>query len=268
MSCACSRVPVLTGGDRRRQRDITSELKAQRKYLQMIAASSATAHANQTIIIANTTNLQMISSTSQTLRLDSGIQSMVAGKFYEMPCKSIEDGYTKEIVQSAVTHSNALIETAPQIDGLSEFYAMSRRPQITGLPTDNTLAKHGIYCRVFTYNIPLGTFSARKVTTRKLWRGQARETSSWHLEMVLYPLEILSKVIFRLNLEWGPSVAFKFGAKLHAFNSSPELKKHLNTGNISAILRMFEEGYAHPTDLIAPTGNTLLHVSSSKGKKL
>lgn len=230
----------------------------------MIAANSTTAHTSQTIIIANTTNIQTISSTSQTLRLESGIQRVVADKFNKMPCNSIEDGYTKQIVQSAVTHSDAFIETAPQIDGLSDFYAMSRRPRITGLPTDNTLAKHGIYCRVFTYNIPLGTFSARKVTTRKMWRGKSKETSSWHLEMVLYPLEILSKLVFRLNLEWGPSVAFKFGAKLHAFNSSLELKRHLNTGNVSAILKMFEEGYAHPTDLIAPSGNTLLHVSSFK----
>ncbi|KAH7077059.1 hypothetical protein FB567DRAFT_607963 [Paraphoma chrysanthemicola] len=248
----------------RRQRSIVSELKVQSKYLQMIAANSSTAHTSQTIIIANTTNIQKISSTSQTLQLGSSIHKMVANKFDEIPCKSIEDRHTKEIVQSAVTHTNALIETGPEIDGLSNFYAASRRPQITGLPTDKTLAKHGIYCRVFTYNVPLGTFSARKVTTRKLWRGQSRETSSWHLEMVFYPLELLSKVVFRLNLEWGPSVAFRFGAKLHAFNSSPELKRHLNMGNISAILRMFEEGYAHPTDLIAPSGNTLLHEAAMR----
>jgi hypothetical protein len=157
---------------------------------------------------------------------------MVADKFNKMPCKSIKDGRTKDILQSPVTHSVALFETAPQIDGLSKIYFMSRRPRIAGLSTDKALTNYEICCQVFTFNIPLGTFLARKVTTRKMWREKPKETSRWLLEMVLYPLEVVSRLVSRLNLEWDLSTSFNSRAKLHAFTSSLELNRHLNMGSI------------------------------------
>jgi hypothetical protein len=220
----------------------------------MIAASFGALHRTQTTLL---------SQQSQHLRLDDQIQNAVVQKFKMLPSINEEENQTKSFIQPALQDPSFLSLSNLEFDAVSEYYVSNKQPKISGIASDRTLSMHGVYCRVFNYKIPLGTLTAKKVTKTSIRRGNKHKKSSWHIEIVLHPVKLLRSILTRATIEWGSSVPIKCMLKTHAFNSSPDLKKHLTTGNVSAILQMFTQGYAHPTDLIAPSGNTLLHVCNS-----
>lgn len=139
------------------------------------------------------------------------------------------------------------------------------RPAVEAKPTRrgfSTVTKYELFCRVFRVDIPLGIVWGSQSTKRKTQKTfkKVKEEKKWQLDIVLHPLPALTNMVFRLLVGWSSNGAFSFQPRRYGYNHNPELRQCLNRGDMSGLCDMFSEGLASPDDLIAPWGNSLLHV--------
>ena len=117
------------------------------------------------------------------------------------------------------------------------------------------------------YNLTVGTMTVRKISQRTEQtpcRKQDHRTSS-AVTFTLYPAPWIANKIIELgfglrNSQCGsPSISLSLGSR--SYNQNPLLIDCLHNGDISGLETLFANGEAKPTDILAPWGNTFLHVS-------
>ncbi len=123
------------------------------------------------------------------------------------------------------------------------------------------------YWNLAIYNFTVGIMTVRKISQRmeqKDCRKQDHRTSS-AVTFTLYPAPwIANKIIelgFRLrnSRRESPSISWSLGSR--SYNQNPMLVDCLHNGDICRLKGLFTSGEARPTDILAPWGNSFLHVS-------
>jgi hypothetical protein len=128
-----------------------------------------------------------------------------------------------------------------------------------------------VSCKFLAVQLPLGLLTVRKTST-EAWHGsnggvdRGTQNLRSRLEFTLFPASWLSRTVIQIYFRWkrpagsdAPDV--NFGLKQRHYNQNPSLVRLLNLGDIRGIQAMLLRSEASPHDLLAPWGNTLLHVS-------
>ena len=112
------------------------------------------------------------------------------------------------------------------------------------------------------HKFPLGRMTVRKTSQRmrkKACRKQDHR-SSLALTFTLYPAPWIANKIIELSLR-RESSSISCGLETCSYNQDPMLAKCLRNGDIPGLKILFASGKAKPTDILAPWGNSFLHVS-------
>lgn len=121
--------------------------------------------------------------------------------------------------------------------------------------------KKTISWRLSVYRFPIGTLTVER--SRKQKGDDSAENQEYHVYFSLYPPTWLATRAIKFSLSLGGEFAAPVCTiKSEMYNSDPRLLQAINSGEIGQLKALFFEGVARPTDIIAPWGNTLLHVSS------
>lgn len=189
---------------------------------------------------------------------------------------------TQQLLQSAVQNEAQLsireVETSsvcpiqePNMHDLGLGLGGEPRPRVRprkkrARPTRWIAKQYVVLCKVFNINLPLGTISGRYISKKASTERsdkRAISSTSWRFDVSLYTMPSLTSMVFQLNLGRSRAEGFTFKLRHRTFNPNPELKRLLDSGDVDGLLLLFDEGKAHPQDLMAPYGNSLLHVSST-----
>lgn len=116
------------------------------------------------------------------------------------------------------------------------------------------------------YNFPIGILQLKEMKKRTTYdkSTSARNDWSYAIEFSLFPSSWISKRIIRLSLAMhgglnrAPSI--DLALKQACYNDNPSLTRYIHSGDIPGLQKLFEEGEARPTDVVAPWGDSLLHV--------
>jgi hypothetical protein len=109
------------------------------------------------------------------------------------------------------------------------------------------------------YHLPIGTLRIERSVKRK---GPTESSYEAHVHFGLYPSTWLANKVINISLGLsGDFVAPVCSLRLEVYNQDPALLRALHSGDIQGLKNPFLKGMARPTDIIAPRGNTLLHVS-------
>ena len=112
------------------------------------------------------------------------------------------------------------------------------------------------------HKFPLGRMTIRKTSQRmrkKACRGQNHQ-STIALTYTLYPAPWIANKIIELSLR-RESSSISCGLEICSYNQDPMLVNCLRNGDIPGLKILFASGKARPTDILAPWGNSFLHVS-------
>lgn len=117
------------------------------------------------------------------------------------------------------------------------------------------------------YKFPLGRMTVRKISQRmedKACRRQNHQ-SSIAINFTLYPAPwIANRIIelgFGLRNSRPESSSISWGLRSCSYNQNPMLVNCLSKGDVPTLKSLFASGAAKPTDVLAPWGNSFLHVS-------
>ena len=123
------------------------------------------------------------------------------------------------------------------------------------------------YWKLAIYKFPLGKMTVRKISQRmeqKACRKQNHQ-SSIAITFTLYPAPWIANKIIKLGFSLrksrreSSSISWSLGSC--SYNQNPMLVNCLHNGDISRLKSLFASGEAKPTDILAPWGNSFLHVS-------
>lgn len=122
--------------------------------------------------------------------------------------------------------------------------------------------------QVAVHKFPIGvlTVFTRNASISNEQRGpnSSREQTSWSLTLTLFPARWIAQRALRLSIAsifpvfGAPSLTWSLDQA--AFNDDPQLLSCLKYCDVDALVELFQSGRARPTDIIAPWGNSLLHV--------
>lgn len=123
------------------------------------------------------------------------------------------------------------------------------------------------YWNLAIYNFIVGTMTVRKTSQRmeqKACREQDHRTSSAVTFTLYLAPWIANKIIelgfgLRKSRRESPSISWSLGSR--SYNQNPMLVNCLHDGDIHGLESLFTSGEAKPTDILAPWGNSFLHVS-------
>lgn len=116
------------------------------------------------------------------------------------------------------------------------------------------------------YKFPLGRMTVRKISQRMEHKACRRQNhqSSVAITFALYPAPwIANKIIelgFVLRNSRPESSSISWSLRSCSYNQNPMLVNCLHNGDISTLKGLFASGEAKPTDILAPWGNSFLHV--------
>nr|XP_036580690.1 ankyrin unc44 [Colletotrichum truncatum]KAF6788685.1 ankyrin unc44 [Colletotrichum truncatum] len=196
--------------------------------------------------------------------LERGVRNVVVRELRRLSSSTLgsEELHAIATIQSAVKHPGSLVMgTSKSATDNSSVVGPGTVSQTDALFSKTNLVARELICQVFSTYIPIGVVSGRLVKSSVFSQGSGPNIRKcWCLDVSLYPFAFWAKSVFRLYLKKASSGVFTFAPRRYEYNHSPELRKYLNAGDASAIRRMFTEGKAHPTDVFAPSGNSLLHL--------
>lgn len=117
------------------------------------------------------------------------------------------------------------------------------------------------------YHFPIGFLHVKETKTRTTYHNSisARKDWSYAIEFSLFPSSWIANGIIRLSLAMhgghnrAPSI--NLALKQACYNNSPSLISCMRGGDVLGLQKLFEEGEARPTDVVAPWGESLLHVN-------
>ncbi|KAL0939132.1 ankyrin unc44 [Colletotrichum truncatum] len=232
----------------RRNRDFTYELRTQGRRL---------------AALTNTGTVFILPGRHEDRDLERGVRNVVVRELRRLSSSTLgsEELHAIATIQSAVKHPGSLVMgTSKSATDNSSVVGPGTVSQTDALFSKTNLVARELICQVFSTYIPIGVVSGRLVKSSVFSQGSGPNIRKcWCLDVSLYPFAFWAKSVFRLYLKKASSGVFTFAPRRYEYNHSPELRKYLNAGDASAIRRMFTEGKAHPTDVFAPSGNSLLH---------
>lgn len=142
-------------------------------------------------------------------------------------------------------------------------WATTRGPKSPQRPTRSVTE----YWDLAIYKFPLGRMTVRKISRRveqNVCRRQSHQ-SSIAINFTLYPAPwIANKIIelrFGLRSSRPNSSSISWSLRSCSYNQNPMLVDCLHKGDICTLKGLFASGEAKPTDILAPWGNSFLHVS-------
>lgn len=117
------------------------------------------------------------------------------------------------------------------------------------------------------YHFPIGFLHVKETKTGKTYQNSTSPRNDWSyaIEFCLFPSPWIANRIIRLSLalqgghDRAPSI--NLALKQACYNKSPSLINSMRSGDITGLQKLFEEGEARPTDVLAPWADSLLHVN-------
>lgn len=120
-------------------------------------------------------------------------------------------------------------------------------------------SRKSISWKLSVYHLLIGTLRIERSIKHK---GPTESAYEAHIHFGLYPPTWLANKVISISLGLGGDfVAPVCSLRLEVYNQDPALLRVLHSGDIQGLKNLFLKGMARPTDIIAPRGNTLLHVS-------
>lgn len=116
------------------------------------------------------------------------------------------------------------------------------------------------------HHFPIGLLHVKEMKKRTTYNNStsARNDWSYAIEFSLFPSSWIANRIIHLSLDMhsghnrAPSI--NLALKQACYNENPSLIRCVRRGDIPGLQKLFEEGEARPTDIVAPWGDSLLHV--------
>ena len=123
------------------------------------------------------------------------------------------------------------------------------------------------YWSLEMYNFTLGRMTVRRTSQRMEQKACIKQShqSSTAITFTLYPAPWIANKIIELGFSLrssrreSSSVSWSLGSC--SYNQNPMLVNCLHNGDISGLKTLFASGEAKPSDILAPWGNSFLHVS-------
>ncbi|KAH6982646.1 hypothetical protein EDB80DRAFT_864021 [Ilyonectria destructans] len=195
--------------------------------------------------------------------IEKELRQAVAEKLDGLSWSTLQERHVIEATRSAVEQTGSLFlkragktRSGPKLVNVATAFPREDYHNSTGS------VAYELKCRMFNFYIPLGFVSGKRIkscTPSKKDQGLP-EQKSWCLDVFLYPFTFWSRSALRLTLRQDSlSGDVKFTLQTYSYNHNADLRRHLNAGNATAIRQMFASGQARPTDILASTGNSLLH---------
>lgn len=132
------------------------------------------------------------------------------------------------------------------------------------------LKRSGLQSMVGTlsiYHFPIGFLHVKETRKRTTYNNSTSARDDWSYTIVfsLFPSSwIANRIIwvsFAMHGGHNRSPSIDLALKQACYNDSPLLVDCVRSGNISGLQKLFGAGEARPTDVVAPWGNSLLHVN-------
>ena len=123
------------------------------------------------------------------------------------------------------------------------------------------------YWNLAIHKFTLGRMTVKKISQRMEQKACRRQNhqSSIAITFTLYPAPwIANKIIelgFGLRNSRSESSSISWSLGSCSYNQNPMLLNCLHNGDLSRLKSLFASGEAKPTDILAPWGNSCLHVS-------
>ncbi len=132
------------------------------------------------------------------------------------------------------------------------------------------LKRSGLQSIVGTLSIhhfPIGFLHVKEMEKKTAYNNStsARNDWSYAIEFSLFPSSWIANRVIRISLAMHsrhnrpPSI--DLALKQACYNESPFLVNCVRGGDIPGLQKLFGEGEARPTDVVAPWGDSLLHVN-------
>lgn len=132
------------------------------------------------------------------------------------------------------------------------------------------LKRSGLQSIVGTLSIhhfPIGFLHVKEMEKRTAYKNSTSTRNDWSyaMEFSLFPSSWIANRVIRISLAMHsghnrpPSI--DLALKQACYNDSPLLVNCVRSGDITGLQKLFGEGEARPTDVVAPWGDSLLHVN-------
>lgn len=119
---------------------------------------------------------------------------------------------------------------------------------------------------LFIHNFPVGFLHVKEMKKRTAYDNSASARNDWSyaIDFSLFPPSWIANRIIHLSLDlhsgYNRAPSINLALKQACYNGNPSLIRCLRRGDIPGLQKLFEEGEARPTDIVAPWGDSLLHV--------
>jgi hypothetical protein len=247
-----------------------SQLRLQSKKLDQLATSASTFHSSVKSELRTTQRLVSEEHRVIVEKVKSEVRALSRQLPEEASILSQLQRHGAEVMPVSISDDKPLDYNEPPPSYLQSLMDSAPASQLL------------VSCQFFSVKLPLGLLTVRKLFTNtrmeeSQYSAGASSQSSSQVEFSLFPVPWLTKTVIHMSFglkgttgEGTPDMSWKL--KQRHYNNNPNLVKFLNLGNISAIQNMFRKSEASPHDLLAPWGNTLLHVSptaeAGRGREL
>lgn len=144
----------------------------------------------------------------------------------------------------------------------------------TGKPVDSWappwhLERPGLQTKIgtlFIHHFPVGYLHVKEMKKRTTYNNSASARHGWSyaIGFSLFPPSWIANRIIHLSLDlhsgYNRAPSFNLALRQACYNGNPSLIRCVRGGDIPGLQKLFEEGEARPTDIVAPWSDSLLHV--------
>lgn len=187
-------------------------------------------------------------------------------------------GAYQSLAQLEEDYHRQIVDVSRRLDSLEEGYTHLSRVYLRPESWRNTEcvwprpSKRGniVHWQFSSYSFPIGFLTIGRISRNTDLHGGTPDkesiSESSELEFTYLPPQWIAntvvKALLKLESFNGRTPRLSYSLSYLSYNPSHVLCDYLHEGNISGLQTLFANGEARPTDILAPSGRSLLHVST------
>lgn len=143
-----------------------------------------------------------------------------------------------------------------------------REPPLPFISRRWPLARQTVAGTLYIHHFPIGFLHVRETRKTRTYNNSNSASNDWSyaLEFSLFPPSWIASSVIQISIAIDAAQhrapLLDWAVKQECHNNNPSLITCMAKSDIVGLQSLFSEGEARPTDLVAPWGNSLLHVTA------